>query len=244
MSEYIQLSQFANKSDHEDVRLLFGADFGEKTWQPSKVSNSTEPGEDTDIDHVKGTLQTILSEISAETLTNLIGLPIDSARAVYIMDSVTVNSHEEFNETIISFYLHLIRHTRKLPDPVDLDAAGAEAFALLERTFLKKGGLQAALAEARNAINGGLRFILDLMTEQFKREEQEKQVNRVLKSALDPLDWKGKVGLMGALLKRLEPHLEAGIRSQPPERFAVHYEVVIRGYLQSMERVNSIFRSL
>jgi hypothetical protein len=209
-----------------------------------KIDASTGPSEGTDADHNQETLEFILSEISAETLTNQINLPIDTARAVYIMDSVTVDSYEEFNNTIASFYIHLIRHTRKLSEPVDSEAAGAEAFALLERTFSKKGGLQAALAEARNAINGGLRFILDLMTEQFKREEQGKQVNRVLKSALDPLDWKGKVGLMGALLKRLEPHLEPGIRCQPPERFAVHYEVVIRGYLQSMERVNSIFRSL
>ena len=178
---------------------FFRAGFGERIWHRAMGDNQTGPNEATDVDHDKGTLQSILSEISAETLTNLIGLPIDTARAVYIMDSVTVNSYEEFNETIASFYLHLIRHIRKLAEPVDLEAAGAEAFALLERTFSKKGGLQAALAEAKNAINGGLRLVLDMVTEQFKREEQEKHINRVLKSALDPLDWKGKVGLMGAL---------------------------------------------
>jgi len=230
--------------DHEDVRLLFRADFAEKTWLPDRVSNPTGPGESTGTDEYKGTLQSILSEISAETLTNLIGQPIDTARAAYIMDSVTVDSYEEFNDTIASFYFHLVRHIRKLPDPVDSNAAGPEAFALLERTFSKKGGLQGALAEARNAINGGLRFILDMVTEQFKREEQEKHVNRVLKSALDPLDWKSKVDLTGALMKRLEPHLGPEISSQPPERFAVHYEVIIRTYLESMERVNSVFRSL
>ena len=83
-----------------------------------------------------------------------------------------------------------------------------------------------------------------MVTEQFKREEQEKHVNRVLKSALDPLDWKSKVDLTVALMKRLEPHLGPEISSQPPERFAVHYEVIIRTYLESMERVNSVFRSL
>jgi hypothetical protein len=244
MSECIQLSQFAKESDHEDVRLLFRAGFGEKIPHTGTVGNRIAPSEGTGTDHDKGTLQSILSEISSETLTHAVGLPIDTARAVYIMDSVTVNSYEEFNETIASFYLHLIRHLRKLAEPVDLEAAGAEAFALLERTFSKKGGLQAALAEARSGLQGGLRFVFDMVTEQFKREEQEKHINRVLKSALDPLDWKGKVGLMGALMKRLEPHLEPEIRSQPPERFAVHYEVIIRAYLQSMDQVNSLFRSL
>jgi hypothetical protein len=244
MSESIRLSQYANESDHEDVRLLLGAAFGERPWQAPKIGKATEPGEDTDSNHDKGKLQAILSEISAEALTNQIGLPIDTARAVYMMDSVTINSYEEFNDTIASFYLHLIRHKRKLSESVDLEAAGAEAFELLERTFSKKGGLQAALAEARTPVNGGLRFVFDMVTEQFKREEQEKHVNRVLKSALDPLDWKGKVDLMGALMKCLGPHLQPEISSQPPERFAVHYEVIIRTYLESMERVNSIFRPL
>ena len=244
MSECIQLTQFAKESDYEDLRLLFRASFGEKIWQHSEVNSQTNPGEGSDVDHGKKTLQSILTEISAEILTNQISLPIDSARAAYIMGSVTINSYEEFNETIASFYLHLIRHVRKLAEPVDLEAAGPEAFALLERTFSKKGGLQSALAEARNAINGGLRFILDMVTEQFKREEKEKHINRVLKSALDPLDWKGKVGLMEELMKRLEPHLEPEIRSQPVERFAVHYEVIIRAYLQSLDQVNSVFRSL
>lgn len=244
MPECIQLSQFAKESDHEDVRLLFRASFSEKISLLAKNVNGAGPIEGTSADHDEGALQSILSEINAEALTALVGLPIDSARAAYIMDSVTVNSYEEFNETIASFYLHLIRHIRNLSDPVDLNAAGDEAFELLEKTFSKKGGLQAALAEARNAINGGLRLVLDMMTEQFKREEKEKHLNRVLKLALDPLDWKSKVGLMGALLKRLEPHLEPEIVSQPPERFAMHYEEIIRAYLQSMDRLNSIFRSL
>ena len=64
-------------------------------------------------------------------------------------------------------------------------------------------------------------------------EEQEKHVNRVLKSVLDPLDWESKVALMEALLKRLEPHLPPEIISQPRERFAVHYEIIVRAYVQS-----------
>jgi hypothetical protein len=244
MPECIQLSQLARESDHEDVPLLFRASFGEKTWLLPKGGNRTGPSEAADVDHDKGTLQSILCEISAEALTNIIGLPIDSARAAYIMGSVTVSSHEEFTDTITSFYLHLIRHVRRLSGPVDLIAAAGEAFELLERTFSKKGGFKAALAEASNGISGGLRLILDMMTEQFKREEQEKHINRVLKTVLDPLAWERKIDLMRALMKRLEPLLDPEIISQPPERFAEHYEDLIRAYLQSMDRVKSLFRSI
>ena len=74
-------------------------------------------------------------------------------------------------------------------------------------------------------------------------EEQEKHINFVLKLMMDSLDWEGKVALMGEVLKRLEPHLPPEIISQPPERFAAHYESIVRAYVQSMDRVKSVFRS-
>ena len=226
------------------MRLLFRAGLAKRPGFSPRVVIGPGPAKGRNVDHDKGTLQSILSEISAEALTNIIGLPIDSARAAYIMDSVTVRSHEEFNDTITSFYLHLARHTRKLSDPANVNAASGDAIALLERTFSKKGGLQAALAEARTGVNGGLRFVLDMMTEQYKREEEEKHVNSILKTALDQKDFESKVDLMRALIQRLEPHLDPEILSQPAERFAEHYEDIIKAYLQSMDRLNSIMRSL
>jgi hypothetical protein len=225
------------------VPFLFQAGSSEGMRRPTKDDDQTVFKGATDLDHEK-TLQGILSEISSETLTNLISLPIDTARAVYLLDSVRVKSEEEFNETITSFYVHLIRHTRKVCEPVDLEAAAAEALELLGETFLKRGGYRAALTEARSCLQGGLRFVFDMMTEQHKRKEHEKHINRVFKTALEPLEAKDKVGLMGALMKRLELHLGLEIKSQPPEWFAFHYELIIKAYIQSMERMNSVFRSL
>lgn len=153
-------------------------------------------------------LQSILSELDADTLTALIGLPIDNARAAYVMGSVVVDSHEKFNDTIVSFYLHLLRHTRRVFEPADLKAAGSEAFELLENAFSKKGGYKGALAEARNATNGGLRFVLDMMTEQLKWKQQEDYIRFVLKTEIDALPWKRRVVLVEALL-------DACIRTQP-----------------------------
>jgi hypothetical protein len=83
-----------------------------------------------------------------------------------------------------------------------------------------------------------------MMTEQYKHKEQEKYIFSVFKTAFEPLEEKDQVGLMGALMKRLEPHLGPEISSQPPERFVVHYEIIIKAYIQSVERMNSLFRSL
>jgi hypothetical protein len=242
MPECIQLSQFAKESDHDDVLLLYKATFDEKTQQFKTAENGLDkdPADGRDNDK----LQLILSQIDAEALTKLISLPIDSARAAYIMDSVITDSFDRFNDTLTSFYLHLLRHTRTVSDPVDSSVVGAEAFALAKRAFLKKGGIQAAFTEARTATNGGLRLVFDTITDQFKREQHEKHIDHILKLTMDPLDWEGKVALMQDILKWLTPYLPKDIVSQPPERFAAHYETLIKAYVQSMDQIKALFHSL
>ena len=244
MSECIQLSQFAEESDHEDVRLLFKAIYGEKLNRSASLCEEKESIDELPANSYEEKVENILSEISEDALTKRIGIPIDSARACYVINSILVTSFESFNKKIVSFYLHLLRNTWSISDSVSLEAAGPEAFALLERSFANRGGIKAALAEAKHATkNGGLRFVLDQMTNQFKREEQGKHVNGVLKSVMDPLDWEGKVALTGEIIKLLEHNLSSKITSQPPERWAGHYEIIVRAYVESMDQVKSLFRS-
>jgi hypothetical protein len=239
----IQLSQLAHETELEDVLVLFKAVTWNKIQHFPIVDVRKKRSEDTTPDHSNDRLQFILSEIDADAITAAINLPIDNARASYVISSVIVKSNKELNDLVTSFYLHLLRHSLNLSDPVDIKAAGAEAFALLERSFSKKTGLQEALVEARYPVHGGVRIVLDLMTEQFKRELQEKHVNHVLKTALDPLDWQGKVVLMKALINRLKPNLPSEILAQPVERFASRYEDICKGYVKSMDQVTSLFRS-
>jgi hypothetical protein len=137
-----------------------------------------------------------------------------------------------------------MRHTGMISTPIYLNAAGAEAVALLERAFAKEGGFEAALAEAKTGNHGGLRFVLDTVTDQFKHEQQIKHVSHALKSALDPLDWQGKVNLIKTLIDRLKPHLPAEIITQPAERYAARYESLVKAYVHAMDQVKTIFRSI
>jgi len=244
MSEFVRLIQFVEESGYDDIRLLLKAIYGEKLNQPVGLCEEKESIDELPANSYEEKVENILSEVSEDALTKRIGIPIDSARACYVINSILVTSFESFNKKIVSFYLHLLRNTWSISDSVSLEAAGPEAFALLERAFTNKGGIKAALAEAKHATkNGGLRFVFDQMTNQFKREEQGKHVNSVLKSVMDPLDWEGKVALTGEIIKRLEHNLPSKITSQPPERWAGHYEIIVRAYVESMDQVKSLFRS-
>ena len=243
MTQCIGLSQFAKESDHEDVKFLFNATSGEIIEQSTRLSENMSSGDAGADEYGNDRLSLIFSEIGADALS-VIGLPIDLARATYLLDSLNVRSYNDFVDTITSFFIHLVRHTRKISEPVDRATAGGEAIALLERAFSRNGGFNAALSESKTPVNGGLRFILDRLVEQFKMEQQEKHVNHILKSALDPLDWESKVDLMEALLKHLQPHLPADILSQSPDRFAGQYEAIVKAYVRSSDQIKSLFRSL
>ena len=104
VQECIRLSQFAMETDLEDVLLLFKSVSGEG---PVSLRIHTDTKEAKRVESGTGPLQLILSEMDTDHLTSLIGLPIDSARAAYIMNSVTLESYDQFIDSITSFYIHI-----------------------------------------------------------------------------------------------------------------------------------------
>jgi hypothetical protein len=198
VSALIELSQFATDPDYGDVPLLFKAVTGQIVPFKEETLKRKDSKHNPENDNGAKKLQVVLSEIDEEVLTS-IGLPIDAARANYIMESIKAESHDDFLNTITGFYIHLVRHIGKTSEAVDRDAAGPEALALLQRAFAENGGFNNALSKALDGNQGGLRMILDKMTVQFKREEQEKHVNMILKTALDPLKFQDQTFFVSAL---------------------------------------------
>ncbi len=243
MDKCIELCRFAVQEDHEDAQHFLDAALGKakpekKSPDPRATPAAPAAGEAT------AALEAVLAEIDAESLAQKIGLPIDSARASYVMEGVTVESHEAFHDATSAFYLAMLRHTDSAPTLTADDAVAAEAYALLDRAFADKGGADAALAEARHGTNGGMRLDLAVMTEQFKTEQQGKHVSRVFKEAIDSLDWDARVAFMTAFLERIGPQLPPEIRNEPPERFARHYETILQTYVRSLDRVKQLLRKL
>lgn len=244
--ECLQLSKLADGGDYEDVRCLLDAACGalSRAVPPARAASSQDASSSPHDHDEYAEVDAVLAEISAENLAHTIGLPIDSARAAYAVDRVTVDSHEEFLDAVAAFHLFLLRRTDAGPPSVDLPAAEKEAVALLERAHAHHGGLIGAEAEARQAISGGMRRVLDVMTEQMKSEQQAKHVQRVLVAALDPLDWDARVRFMGRLLERLKPHLPAELLRQPPARYARRWEVIAQAYVKSLDQVRELLRTL
>lgn len=243
MDRCIELGRFATETDHEDLRQLIDATSGNAATR-ERPPRFTADGNGPASTDAAAALDAVLSEISSETLAQKIGLPIDAARAAYAMDVVTIESNQAFNDTISAFYLHVLRHTGAAPAPVDSQAVADEAFSLLARAFANKGGEDAARAEGRFAVSGGMRFVLDVMTEQLKSEKQGNHVHRVLKDAVDPLDWDDRVAFMAVLLDRIGPQLPPELRNRSPRVYARQYHTIVQAYVKSLDRVKDLLRTL
>jgi hypothetical protein len=240
----IQLSQFAASSDYDDVLVLFRLADGRSGSSFCRTAQTGAPTRATWKASGPSRLDGVLAELDRDALTKNVALPIDAARACYVADAVTVQSDEEFLDAICAFYLHMLRHTGSVFGTADTADAGAEALALLERSFARRGGRKAALAEARTGNSGGLRFVFDLMTECHKQLKLEDHVRYVLAEAMDSADYDAKVNLMAAFLKRHKHELPTDIASTPPARFANHWDDVVRAYCESMTTLTARLRAL
>ena len=238
----LKLGQLGGPEADEDVRLLWDAAAKGRLARGPGTPGQPAPGSGAASD-ADALVASVLSDISAEALARDIGLPLDSARAGYVIQAVTLDSYHAFVDTIAAFQVCLQRHLAGAGF-ADASRAHEEGLALLERAFSDDGGLPAAWAEARHGTNGGLRHVLDRMTDRLKMEQQTHRVRRVLTEALDPLDWNARVRFMAAFMERLGTQLPPGVGDQPPARYARHHEELARVYVRSLERVNALFSRL
>ncbi len=242
VSQCAKLCRFAGDSENEDAWLFLKACSGDLASATTAIIPPSVP-ETNGTSEMDQALDAVISAIEADTVTSELTSKIDTARASYVMDTVVITTHEEFCDIIASYFTHLSRHAHGLSGSVDINTAGAEGLEVLERAFSNQGGFQAAEAEARHGTNGGMRHVLDVFTDHYKREQREKHIGRAFKLALDPLDWERKVRFMESVITRLKSILPPEITEQPPERFAVHHEPIVRAVVRNRDELLSIFRT-
>lgn len=236
MKEWLSLAKLATDDDYPDVRLLYRAASGDATSEHlNAMPSEGVPIESGDLS--KSLLAHLLAELSAEKIAKEVLLPIDTARASYIVNRVTVTNFDEFLDCITAFYAHILRHRGHLASLIDPGRVGPEALDLLRRTFASAGEERGAYSEAIDGAHGGLRSVFDEMTQRLKEEERLKHIRMVLKTAMDPLDFDGRTALIKSLMSHLGPALPAEIQNQPAERFASEYETIIEAYAQSLDKL-------
>ena len=233
MGPCMDLLRLAGGGEDEDAVMLLDAVRNMKGGRgtPARADNSN----DGDSGSAEAILRSILSEISAIGLANSVTGPIDEARTTFPLGSVVVSSEEEFHDDVTRYFRHLICHCDRAIYAKPRDVAAA-ALDLVRRAFESSGGLHAAMGEAKAATRGGMRAILDQMTEQFRQERTGMHVQAVLAQKTSDLSWEQKVALVRQVQDSVGPQLPQDLRMRRPEELAETCELVLRRYVQVVNR--------
>ncbi|MBI1390117.1 MAG: hypothetical protein GC154_16875 [bacterium] len=243
VSDCIRMAQYAGADQAGDVPVLLKANALDILPAHSlSPRGEVEPGDA--LSEMVERVESVMHQLSEASLAREIGSAIDHARAVFLLESPLVETSDEFHRLLTAFYLHLMRHACGQVECADPGHAASEAHALLERAYAERGGTKAALLEGREGAHGGMRLVLDVMTDRFKREEKEKYMNRVLGEILDPLDWDGKVAFTAAFLDRIRSLLPEELQTASPKQYAHHYARLVRLYVQCKDRFTNVIQSL
>ncbi len=238
----LDILRSAQARDLRDVRSLLDALFGDRLATPrslaTEITNTPLPSEEENL------LPMFLHELDPRTLAEKVTIAIDSARASFPLGSSVVQNSEEFYETIRSFYLHLMRWTHQVVEPADPRQVAAEADALLNRAFARRGGPKAALAEGMDGSQGGMPFILNMCFESYKADQVSKHVEWIFTETLDGLDYGQRLSVMSQVLDFLRPYLPDDLRDMTPEQLASEDRLVIQKLANLAANMNRLLLTL
>lgn len=235
------LERLANPADKLDMTLLKQINTSRErnhdlshTDDPDKKSSST----------VELLLNHILEEADPDQLEQDILLPIDLAREQFYLESTTVESYDELIQVLSRFYRHMYNqrhHDQTIPDEGRITT---EAIALAQKAYAPPHSFEELVRNARKGTNGGLRTIMDTLTDHLKQEAKKNHLVKVFKEAIDPLDNDHKTELIKLLTERYKNTMPLDVRAEEPEYYTEHLEQIVQIILEAQKPLFDTFRKL
>lgn len=234
----LELARGARPEDAADVQRLFTQApvvIGAQAHQQFRTAGS-------DTEAAEAAVNLVIERLRSEALAAEIGNPLDAARACYAVHRIDVDNYDELLEAVTAFFSHL-QQAVALPQFSDsADAISSEAFHLVDSACRAEGGFDAAVVEARHPVRGGLRWILDRMTEQLKRELTSRRIRAVLREAVDPLDEAESISFTRALVDRLGDQLPDHLRGCTPAILVHRREELLEACVSGLDQVTQQLR--
>jgi hypothetical protein len=189
-------------------------------------------------------LDYILEQIDPDYIDTTITRPLDEARSTFILEKVKVDTYEELLDVLTAFYIHLYRNTYDKTLKISKDKFSIEALDLFHKTFPSKTDTNEAIANGLIGLNGGLRLILDQITDYLINETRNKHILTVIHESINPLNYELKKQLINVIIRREEEKLNISEEKLNPEKYVENYIEIIKAYASSKQTLNISFKRL
>lgn len=192
-----------------------------------------------------GSLTSILNKLDERSIAKNIGIPHDEARMNYQLSSNTVSDIDEFRKIIGDYYNYhfttCVSHGGTLSS-VEAQGRAKEILENVDRN--RVGNFVGVFNDAHEGTNGGLRTILDRISNQLKAESIERYIRGVFDDEVKSNSWDDKVEIIKQFMSHCGPDISQSLDVSKPERYASNYNDLIRAYVDSLRKTSSIFRRL
>ena len=190
-------------------------------------------------------IDTLLAALDDREIAQQIGLPHDEARMRYPLHSNTVADFDEFSDVIADYYNYHFGECVSRGGSLSRAEAAGRAKEILDKEYRRReGDIVSAYNNGHDGTNGGMRVVLDTITEGLKAECVERYIREVFDRHVAPNVWEDKVEIIRQFIVRRGDILASSIRENQPERYAQNYEELIRSYVKALQGTSSIFRRL
>ena len=156
----------------------------------------------------KALLLSLLPALDPQSIEENAVTPLLIARESFVLPSPKVGSYQELVNLLTRFVQHLMRAIGLHDFPAELALGRAQQ-------LLKSRGmtLESVHDECRRGIGGGVRKVLEQMTDAVTRDHIDQYIEHAISKRIDQLDYDQLEGLMKAYLEKFAPHLPADRRS-------------------------------
>ncbi len=189
-------------------------------------------------------LDSLLAALDESTITKRIRNPHDDARNSFHLESNKVRDFDEFTRIIADYYYN--HHFGACVSPgsgLTLAEAAGRAKEILERDYHRRNGdIVTAYIDAHKGDDGGLRAILDKITEALKTEAIERYTRDMFDRHVAPSEWNQKVRIIRQFLARFSYIFGDRIRPDQAEEYAHNYELLIRAFVAHNAQTAAIMR--
>ena len=163
----------------------------------------------------------------------------------YPLRSNTVRDFDEFTNLIGDYYNYHFTKCVSSGGSLSKVEASGRAKEILEGEYRRRGGnITTAFNDAHEGTNGGMRAILDLLSERLKAESVQRYVRDVFDREVAPNSWEDKVEIIRQFISQCGMQLSSSVRADQPERYAHDFEALIRSYVQALQQTSAMFRRL
>lgn len=187
----------------------------------------------------------LLRALTERAIAQNVTIRFDESRMRFPIRCNTVGSIDHFYDLIGNFVNHI--YSECIAPGGRLSPADARGFGkdLLEREFKRRrGNIVTAYNDAHDGTNGGVRHLLDVITDALKAEAVERYVTECFDENVQKNSFEQQVEIIEAFIAQCGPHLRSEMQSCQPERYARNYEELIRAYVEALKSTSSVFRRL